>query len=115
MTFEFKFRRCKPQSFQTGTGQNDGVPVAFDKFSQTSWHISSQRDDLRLWIHGARLPLSPRASCRDDCERRKGGALSQQQIFDTGTWQNSRNHQRAIHFARDIFCAVNSDIDPFLD
>ena len=48
-------------------------------------------------------------------ERRKGGALSQQQIFDTGTWQNGRNHQRAIHFARDIFCAVNSDIDPFLD
>ena len=64
---------------------------------------------------GARLPLSPHASCRDDCERRKGGALSQQQIFDTGTWQNSRNHQCAIHFAWDIFCAVNSDIDPFLD
>src|SRR5205823_10928179 len=64
LAFKFKLRRHESKPLETGTRQNNRVPIAFDKFAQTSWHISAQSYDARRRVTPARLPLAPHTSRR---------------------------------------------------
>src|SRR5205823_13266982 len=78
LALKFKFRRRESKPLETGARQNNRVPIAFDKFAQTSWHISAHSYDADGRATPARLPLAPHPSRRNCCERGGRGAFPQQ-------------------------------------
>src|SRR5213082_3553610 len=78
LALKFKLRRHESKPLETGARQNNRVPIAFDKFAQTSWHISAQSYDVRRGVTPARLPLASHTSRRNRCERGGRGAFPQQ-------------------------------------
>src|SRR3954453_15799347 len=62
LPFKFKLRGRKSQPFQTGTRENDSIPITLDEFAQASWYISTQRYDPRVRIGPQHLALSPNAA-----------------------------------------------------
>src|SRR4029077_5280015 len=58
LALKFKFRRDESEPLQAGPRQNNRVPIAFDEFAQTGWHISAEPYDARRGVTPTRLPLS---------------------------------------------------------
>src|SRR5205809_1290048 len=50
LALKFKLRPHESEPLQAGARQNNRVPIAFDKFAQTGWHISAQPYDLRAGV-----------------------------------------------------------------
>src|SRR5947208_10890396 len=41
LPFKFKLRRQESEPLQSSACQNNRVPIAFDEFAQTGWHVSA--------------------------------------------------------------------------
>src|SRR5438034_2330783 len=107
LALKFKLRRHESEPLQAGARQNNRVPIAFDKFAQTGWHISAQPYDLRAGVTPTRLPLSPHTSRRDCCDRYVRCSFPEQQIFHCATGQHCCDYKCALNFAGQILRAVH--------
>ena len=111
MAHKERSARRKPESLQTGRGEDHGIKFSLGHATDAGGHIPADRDHFRITAQSAHHAGPPRAARPDSCScgqaGRAAGLSSDQHVACRPAWQNRAEDQTGRKIHGQIFQAVH--------